>query len=636
MNKQRIILFGASELGRHALNDLKNEYEIVCFLDNDKGKWGKSLEGIEIAPLHSLQKTGYDFILITSQYHLQIVKQLAKSEIPASQVKTYNIDFPEIIAPISDQESRPSPAEQEVLKVLVGEELANIPHWNSVPAERATITSLLQNIRPECAIEIGTYLGASLRIIHCYSQKIYSLDIDPSCETRLAKDLPKANFVIGPSQETLPTLLEEISSNPDHPELEFVFVDGDHTRKGVRDDINALMGYTPKKRLIILMHDVANPSCRQGMLEANWESNPYLHYVDLDFVPGILHYLTSSYREMWGGFGIAIMLPEKRTGPVEYANKLPQQYDALYQGSVHAQDGPNPFVETLQPFHVAKTKQPQFTACLPHYNHINVIPRAIDAMLSQSRPPDELLICDDASTDDSWEQLKELEKADPSIRLIRNQKNQGVVRTLNTLMEKAKGELLYFAGSDDYTLPLFFESILTSLERFPQAALGMASFYSISEKNETLSLNHVKRWTLPGYYSPQACLHDYFSVEGPHHSLSSATIYRKQELLSIGGFRIELGHWTDSFAIRALCLKNGCVYSPNPGAKFTCSANSFSGSQYRNIETSLSIINRAAELMRSKEFNNRFPESHVSNWKSRFHDLAQALFQQSVAKEEHP
>ena len=43
-------------------------------------------------------------------------------------------------------------------------------------------------------------------------------------------------------------------------------------------------------------------------------------------------------------------------------------------------------------------KRPTLTVTLPNYNHAKFLPRAIEELLSQSRPPDEFLILDDAST----------------------------------------------------------------------------------------------------------------------------------------------------------------------------------------------------------------------------------------------
>jgi hypothetical protein len=630
--RKRLVFFGAGGLGRRALEETSEECVVIAFVDNSPDLWGAVIGGIKVFAPNELSGLVYDSIIITSQFFSEILQQLKSYNIPRQRIKIYNADFPPPVMPEPEPEKPVDPGYRKVLRLLLGDDLAEVPQWGSLPAERSVFTSLLRTIRPRCAIEVGTYLGGSLRVIHHFSEKVYSLDVDPTCEARLSSELPRAEFITGPSQQTLPSLLSRIANDPDHPPVDFVFLDGDHTRHGINGDIMGVLGHRFDHRMVVLMHDVANPECRQGILDAPWAKNPHVHYLDIDFVPGILHYLTSSYREMWGGFGIALFLPEKRTGRLKIRNDLSQQYDALYRGSVHVIEKSNPFAHHYQPFRSKPGGLPRFTAALPNYNHGAIIERAVRAMLEQTRPPDELLICDDASTDDSWEILHEISRLDASIRLLRNERNLGVVGTLNRLLSEAHGELVYFGGADDYVLPFFFENILTLLKRHEKTQLGMAAFHSIGENGSILSLNQVSRWQVPGYYTPRSCLQNYFAVEGPHHSLSSGTIYRRKALLDVGGFRSELGHWTDTFAIRVLCLKSGCVYTPKPGARFTVKNQSFSGKQHRDLDISLDIIESAAGLMRSQRFKHLFPEAHVTDWESRFRDLAYVLYKQTAGE----
>ena len=629
--KASLVLFGAGSFGQKALAELSDDFEIVCFLDNNPAKEGTQSANVSVQSPSALPGLEYDFLVITSQFYSEILPQLKAAGVPRQKIRIYNVDFPQSQPDTVEPSETVDPAYREVMRALVGDELADVPYWDSMPAEKAVMTSILRAIRPRCAIEIGTFLGASLRVIHQFSEKVYSLDVDPGCERRLADELPCAEFIVGPSQETLPVLLDHIVADPSHPPLDFVFVDGDHTRAGVAGDLAALLRHRPQNRVVILMHDVANPECRQGMLDVDWAGNPHVHYIDLDFLPGILHHITTSYRQMWGGFGLALMLPEERAAPLAIRACLPQQYDAMYRGSFHALEKPNPFASLYQPHFVRAEDAPRFTACLPNYNDGDIIGGAIRAMLEQTRPPDELLICDDGSTGDSWDRLRELADLDGSIRLIRNAQNKGVVETLKRLLTEARGELVYFGGADDRVLPLFFENVLTLLERYPAAPLGMATFLAVAEDGQVLSVSQVSRWRTAGYYDPKQCLREYFSVEAPQHSLSSGTIYRRDRLIETGDFRTELGHWTDTFAIRVLCLQAGCVYTPHPGARFTVTPDSFSGSQYRDLSRALAIVDRAAELMRSERFRHLFPESHVIDWVNRHRDELAGFHEQESA-----
>lgn len=74
--KEKVILFGASELGRKAFKLLKNSYNILFFADNDIAKEGKEFCGKSIILPIKLKDIVFDKIIITSQYSSEIANQL--------------------------------------------------------------------------------------------------------------------------------------------------------------------------------------------------------------------------------------------------------------------------------------------------------------------------------------------------------------------------------------------------------------------------------------------------------------------------------------------------------------------------------------------------------------------------------
>ncbi|MCB0323898.1 MAG: class I SAM-dependent methyltransferase [Bdellovibrionales bacterium] len=187
--------------------------------------------------------------------------------------------------------------------------------WQMTRCERFAFWSLLQHHKPSVSIEVGTWNGGSLQVLSRYSEKVYSLDIRPKSRDLLQDKFSNVEFLVGSSHELLGPLLQEISRKGE--QLGFVLIDGDHSAAGVRTDINSLLKYRPVCPLLIVCHDSFNPECRRGMVSAEWQSSPYVHYVELDFVPGVFHefaYDTAEPRSMWGGFAVVQMLPEPRAG----------------------------------------------------------------------------------------------------------------------------------------------------------------------------------------------------------------------------------------------------------------------------------------------------------------------------------
>lgn len=188
-----------------------------------------------------------------------------------------------------------------------------LPDWQMSLAERFTFLSILDQIRPSLAIEIGTYRGGSLQAISHYSSKVLSVDINESFRENLAGMFPNVEFHVGDSKEVLPGLVDGLNSENRSPE--FVLIDGAHSRDGVRSDIESILGIRPFRDMVILCHDSFNPDCRAGMLDANWSKSPFVQFVELDLVAGNLveqDFDTSLRGEMWGGLAIAILSPSRR------------------------------------------------------------------------------------------------------------------------------------------------------------------------------------------------------------------------------------------------------------------------------------------------------------------------------------
>jgi hypothetical protein len=199
--------------------------------------------------------------------------------------------------------------------------------------EIAIFQALLSSLRPKCAIEVGTDTGCTLALISRYSSHAISVDIDPNIKIRLQDKFTNVEFLTGSSHDVLPVLLARLESENITPD--FIFVDGDHSAAGVNKDVEFILNLKPRNQVTLLMHDTFNPGCRHGIFAANWARNPHCHYVDLDFCPGALHPDASCLRQMWGGIGYALFLPDPRQHELEVKRTHQLTYEAAFQHSVY-------------------------------------------------------------------------------------------------------------------------------------------------------------------------------------------------------------------------------------------------------------------------------------------------------------
>jgi glycosyltransferase involved in cell wall biosynthesis len=90
-------------------------------------------------------------------------------------------------------------------------------------------------------------------------------------------------------------------------------------------------------------------------------------------------------------------------------------------------------------------KAPTISAVVPVYNTERYVAEALTAILSQTHPPDEVIVVDDGSTDGT---LDELARFRGEIRVVR-QGNLGVAGAMNRCFEESRGEYVAKCDADD-------------------------------------------------------------------------------------------------------------------------------------------------------------------------------------------
>lgn len=92
-------------------------------------------------------------------------------------------------------------------------------------------------------------------------------------------------------------------------------------------------------------------------------------------------------------------------------------------------------------------KEPLVSIIMPVYNRANIIPNAIFSVLNQTYHNLELIIVDDGSTDKTVQQIKRFD--DNRIKLICNEKQNGVSTSRNNGLKVAKGKYIMYLDSDN-------------------------------------------------------------------------------------------------------------------------------------------------------------------------------------------
>ncbi len=112
-------------------------------------------------------------------------------------------------------------------------------------------------------------------------------------------------------------------------------------------------------------------------------------------------------------------------------------------------------------------KGPKVTVVIPCYNYGRFVARAIETVLKQSYRNFELIVVDDGSTDNSWEEIQNAIKGDDKARAIR-QENKGVALARNYGIGLGSGEFIACLDADDGMTKNFLDVLVPALERAPR------------------------------------------------------------------------------------------------------------------------------------------------------------------------
>ena len=140
---------------------------------------------------------------------------------------------------------------------------------------------------------------------------------------------------------------------------------------------------------------------------------------------------------------------------------------------------------------------------VPVYNRAAMLRQAVASALAQTHRELEVIIVDDASTDDTPEVIRELERGDPRVRSVRRE-NGGPGLARETGRQAARGEFLQYLDSDDLLLPRKLELQVAALRADPEAgvAYGKIRYRDPSGREipcDWKNANQVQQFLFPSF-----------------------------------------------------------------------------------------------------------------------------------------
>jgi glycosyltransferase involved in cell wall biosynthesis len=249
----------------------------------------------------------------------------------------------------------------------------------------------------------------------------------------------------------------------------------------------------------------------------------------------------------------------------------------------------------------------ELTVVIPHFNQSHILPRAVASVLAEGVSDTEIIIVDDGSTDGGEDILRALERADPSIYVIRNTKNKGAPTALNTGLAAARGRYVSFLGADDCVLPGFCRVMVAALERYPEAALACGEVAIISKQSV---VNGIRPLTVPAmneaYLTPAMVRRRIARTD--NWICNTVAVHRTEMIRAASGFDPTLGSFCDGFLCRTLAFTHGFVFVPGVYGVWQVSSDSLSASSVLDRRESARLVALAEERLRDSIIGRRAPE----------------------------
>jgi glycosyltransferase involved in cell wall biosynthesis len=186
---------------------------------------------------------------------------------------------------------------------------------------------------------------------------------------------------------------------------------------------------------------------------------------------------------------------------------------------------------------LAKSK---VSVIVANYNYGQFLAEALDSVLDQSVPPDEILIADDASTDMSAEVIAFFERTHPGrFKVLRNQQNLGIIDNFRQAAAASSGDYIAFLGADNLMRRDYVERCRSALDANPKAAVAytdmtifgaLARVLAVKVSADSTQRSDVFHWRFPDP-TPEV-----LAQFEKHNFIHGSSMYRRQAYDAVGGY----------------------------------------------------------------------------------------------------
>mgnify|MGYP003575948769 CR=1 FL=1 len=236
------------------------------------------------------------------------------------------------------------------------------------------------------------------------------------------------------------------------------------------------------------------------------------------------------------------------------------------------------------------------------YNHSHYVVEAMASVLRQSYNNCELIVVDDASSDESVDVIERFRQLNPSVKFIRLSKNAGNCRAFNHGLRISRGEFIIDLAAEDVLMP---ERIEEGLKAFQRAGTEYGVNFTDAEyidADGTLLYRHSDRF--PHHTVPQGDV--YKELIQRYFICPPSMMFSRKVMDHLRGYDESLAYEDFDFWIRSSREFKYC-YTPQVLVKKRILANSLSSRQFvrgrgrNHQQTTYMVCEKIYYLNRNRE-----------------------------------
>ncbi len=242
----------------------------------------------------------------------------------------------------------------------------------------------------------------------------------------------------------------------------------------------------------------------------------------------------------------------------------------------------------------------RIAAIVSNYNHSKFFSKSLIPILNQTVPFDEILICDDNSTDGSIEKLKSLKKKFSFIKVFFNKKNKGVIENFNFLINMSKSDYIFLVSTNDTYEKEIVETFKNATSSYSN--LGMICAKSNENDKVSLEYRYKKNSTIINACEISPKNFKNIIVKGRYRFFSGANILRRKDFIKFGLLEHKLKWNADWFIYYLFALNTNFLQIDNLFATISFSNDQYS-SQSKNSYLQNEVIINLLNILKSKHMN---------------------------------